>query len=388
MSNRHASYFGELRFNGRRLGRRDDLLAKTIYRHLPPLRGGNVRWPSKNDLQTYNELDKAVYSELLNYKVETDGKSSFTRRFKMMLNLMVEDHFLIKRENSYARSDSRLEPKKKEELYYPAIQDELARFWALANGRDYHHRHRLLAVLDTHHAGPAATGAWSRPDLTAVGGKVLPFLPGKFVDVHTFEVKAGLPLLGIYEALAHRRFSHYSSVLCIWREEWDRPDARSISTMVKEAAKQGIGLMLLNQYDDYSQWEELAEPARYEPDPQALNDFLQQQSRRDGFGKKLQSWIHRPDHLMPQVRVEDVELLMFTTEELNIAKSIIERLSNNEDEELLSREFPESQESPDVFKKVRYQLNRAGFIRIPRHKIGKPNWQLFEPDRTDVGEST
>ena len=29
MSNPYASYFGELRLNGSRLGRRDDLLAKT-----------------------------------------------------------------------------------------------------------------------------------------------------------------------------------------------------------------------------------------------------------------------------------------------------------------------------------------------------------------------
>lgn len=390
MSNQHASYIGELRINGSRLGRRDDLLAKTIYQHLPPLRGGNVRWPSRDDLRSFDELNRSVYSELQQSGIEIDGKSSFNRRFKMVLDLMVSDqfHFLIEREGSYARSNSRLELSKTEVHYYPAIQDELDRFWALETGREYHHRHRLLAVLDTHHAGRAATGAWARPDLTAVGGKVLPFLPGKFVDVHTFEVKFGLPLLGIYEALAHRRFSHYSSVLCIWREEWDRPDARSISTIVKEAVKQGIGLMLLNQYDDYSSWEELAEPTRYEPDPQALNDFLQQQARRDGFGHKLQSWIQRKDHVMPPVRTEDVELLMFTTDELNIAQSIIERLSNTEEEELLSREFPEFQESPDAFKKVRYQLNHAGFIRIPQHKIGKANWHLFEPDQTGPGEST
>lgn len=388
MSNPHASYFGELRLNGERLGRRDDLLAKTIYRHLPPLRKGNVRWLSRDDLRTYDDLNRKVYDELLNSGIEVDGKPPFNRRFKILLDLMVRDHFLVKKKNSYARSECRLEKDKKEEHYYPAIQDELTRFWALARGREYHHRHRLLAVLDTHHAGPAATGAWSRPDLTVVGGKVLPFLPGKFVDVHTFEVKLGMPLIGIYESLAHRRCSHYSSVLCIWREELNRPDALAISAMVKEATKQGVGLMLLNQYDDYSQWEELAEPTRHEPDPQALNDFLQQHERRNGFGKKLQSWIQRPDQEIPQVRIEDVELLMFTTEELNIAKSIIERLSNAKEEELLLKEFPESGESPEAFTNVRNQLHRVGFIRKPRSKIGKANWQLFELEQGNPGEST
>ena len=335
-----------------------------------------MRWPSRDDLRTIEELGLSVYGELSNAGIEVDGKPPFNRRFNMVLKLMVSDqfNFLIRKEDSFARSNSRLELSKTEIHYYPAIQDELNRFWALETGREYHHRHRLIAVLDTYHAGRAATGAWARPDLTAVGRKVLPFLPGKFVDVHTYEVKFGLPLLGIYEALAHRRFSHYSSVLCIWREEWDRPDACSISTVAKEAVKQGIGLILLNQYDDYSQWQELAEPTRHEPDPQALNDFLQQQERRDGFGHKLRTWLHRPDHVMPQVCIEDAELLMFTTDELNIAKRIIERLSDSEEEELPSREWTEFQESPDLFKKVRYKLNHAGFIRIRQHKIGKADW--------------
>ena len=387
MSKQWASYLGELRVNGERLGRRDDLLAKTIYRHLPPLRGGKVRWPSRDDLRSSDELNGKVYSELAGSGIEVDGKPPFNRRFKMVLNLMIRDDFVIEREGSYARSNSRLESSMTEIHYYPAIQNELDRFWAEESGREYHQRHRFLAVLDTHHAGRATTGAWARPDLTAVGGKVLPFLPGKFVDVHTFEVKFGLPLHGIYEALAHRRCSHYSSVLCIWREEWDRPDASQISTVVKEASKQGIGLMLLDQYDDYSQWQELAEPIRHEPDPQALNDFLQQQAGRDGFGNELQSWIQRPDHVIPSVRAKDAELLMFTTDELNAAKNIIERIDDSKEQDMLSREFREFRESPEMFDKVRYQLRNAGLIRTPRGKIGKANWQLFDSKQSDVDES-
>ncbi len=391
MSSLHASYFGELRINGEKLGRRDDLLAKAIYRNLPPLRGGKgTKWPSGDDLKSFKDLNEDVYNDLIQKDIEKDGKKvPFNQRFKKVLDQMVKDSFIMEREGAYAKSkERRLESDGKEAHYYPAIQDELERFWALEDGREYHHRHRFLAVLDTHHEGGVATGEWARPDITVVGGKVLPYLPSKFVDVHTFEVKIGLPLIGIYEALAHRRSSHYASVLYIWHEGGERPDASQISSVVREATKQGIGVMLLEQYDDYSQWRELTEPVRYEPDPQVLNDFLRRQSDRDDFGLKLQTWIHQPDNHKPPVREKDAELLMFTTEQLIVAKEIIKRLENSDEEYLSSKDFPEYQDSGDVFNKVRTALSDAELIQFKSGKVSKANGKLFELDRTDFEEVT
>ena len=82
-------------------------------------------------------------------------------------------------------------------------------------------------------------GRWARPDLTLLGGKVLPYLPGKFLDVITFEVKLGMPVEGLYEALAHRRRANFAYVICIYPEHWGPPDPTEQATIVAEATRQG-----------------------------------------------------------------------------------------------------------------------------------------------------
>ena len=370
------SFLGALRISESILGRRDELLVKAIYRSLPPLRGDGTRYGSSQDVSPQRQIRESVYQELIEQRIEPQDKLAFNRRFKVALELLIANGFVTQLARGYARSKSRRDYPKKETEFYPAIRQELKRHWATGEGRAYHQRHRFLAVLDTHHGGRARTGAWARPDITVVGGKILPYLPGKFVDVHTFEVKEWVPLIGIYEALAHRRCSHYASVMYVWREEWDPIEPKAISTLVKEAANQGIGVMLLRQYDDYSQWDELIEPMRYEPDPQALNDFLHQHANRDGFGKNLQDWLHRPDHIIPGVREEDSEYLMFTTTEQELAKTIIRAL-NRSDGELRSDVFPDYHEAREVFDKVRKRLNDAGLIRTTRGKIRKASDLLF-----------
>ncbi len=382
------SFLGDMKLDGSTLGRRDELLVKAAYRALPPLRGESTRHGSSQDVMPQKVISELVYAELVGEQVEPEGRVTFRHRIERALRLLVSNGFVSELDNGYARSKGRRGLPKKEVGFYPALRQEIKRHWAVQEGREYHLRHRFLEVLDTHHGGRAKTGAWARPDITVVGGKILPYLPGKFVDVHTFEVKEWVPLIGIYEALAHRRCSHYSSVLFIWREEWDPIEPKAISTLVKEAANQGIGIMLLRQYDDYSQWEELLEPIRHEPDPQALNDFLRQQAGREGFGRKLQDWLQQPDHVVPPACEEDTEYLMFTTEEQNLAKRMIREL-NDSKHELYSRIFPEYHESREMFDRVRYQLKNAGLIQAPRGKIRKANELLFQVrDRNGRGSDS
>lgn len=109
-----------------------------------------------------------------------------------------------------------------EAYYYEPIRRELELYWAERPKREYHLRQRFLRVLDTHHRGRGRDGRWARPDLTLVGGKVLPYLPGKFLDVVTFEVKVGLQIEGLYEALAHRRRANFAYVVCVYPSHWGR----------------------------------------------------------------------------------------------------------------------------------------------------------------------
>ena len=58
-------------------------------------------------------------------------------------------------------------------------------------------------------------GKWTRPDITLASYNSYKYVPGKQMELNTFEVKTSdsLDVTAVYEALAHRRAAHYSCVL-------------------------------------------------------------------------------------------------------------------------------------------------------------------------------
>jgi hypothetical protein len=72
----------------------------------------------------------------------------------------------------------------------------------------------LLAVEITALQG-GATGIWSRPDIVTAEVRTLQYVPGKHLEITTFEVKSdhAVNVQAVYEALAHRRAATRSYVL-------------------------------------------------------------------------------------------------------------------------------------------------------------------------------
>ena len=216
--------------------------------------------------------------------------------------------------------------------YYEPIRRELELYWAEQPKREYHLRQRFLRVLDTHHRGRGRDGRWARPDVTLIGGKVLPYLPGKFLDVITFEVKLGMPVEGLYEALAHRRRANFAYVVCVYPEHWGLPDPAEQATIVAEATRQGIGVILVRQEDDFGLWSELVEPIRHEPDPQHVHDFLETHCDRDDCLPELRKWLEaEPFELPPPVTGADVSRLALTTDELVVARTMMEMIGDSDE---------------------------------------------------------
>lgn len=124
--------------------------------------------------------------------------------------------------------------------------------------------------------GSANTGGkWTRPDIVVIGVKAFPFIPNKYLDVTTFEVKkAGCwDVTSVYEALAHRRRSTQAYIWLYAPEQFDEEKI----TPVRDAAKQhGIGIMIGSNPSDFSTWEILVDAVRVTPDPYNLNEFIAQ----------------------------------------------------------------------------------------------------------------
>jgi hypothetical protein len=134
-------------------------------------------------------------------------------------------------------------------------------------------------------------GKWTRPDATLASCNTYKFVPGKQVELNTFEIKTfdGLDVTAVYEALAHRRAAHYSYVLA-YVPESERAVLKSLlDRLCADADEHGVGLIVVGEATDYETWDFEVEPGRNDPDPADLDNFIRTQTSED-FKDRILSW--------------------------------------------------------------------------------------------------
>ena len=142
---------------------------------------------------------------------------------------------------------------------------------------------------DTSRGGRRPDGKWARPDLTCVAMTTYSYVPNKYFDVVTFEVKPSwsVDLTAVYEALSHRRRATRAYVL-FHVPSSERAGRESVlADICQEAAKHGIGVIVAEDPANYDTWDFLEDAARVEPDPAQLNRFLQEQLPQDTLNQML-----------------------------------------------------------------------------------------------------
>jgi hypothetical protein len=154
-------------------------------------------------------------------------------------------------------------------LYSP-MRDVIERDWARERRQD------LLAVEITALGGRRPDGIWSRPDITTVEVRTFEFVPGKHLDVNTFEVKShnAVNVQAIYEALAHRRAATRSYVLFYIPPDRAGALKDDLDDVAAVARTHGVGVVTAADPNDYDTWDELEEAQRVQPDPEKLNNFI------------------------------------------------------------------------------------------------------------------
>jgi hypothetical protein len=129
--------------------------------------------------------------------------------------------------------------------------------------------------------GRKATGVrWTRPDLVSVAVRtyryLYRYLPGKYMEVVTFEVKPSdaITVTAVYEALAHLRSATHAYVIYHVPDD----DAESVKPVIEEARRvgraHGVGVITMSDPKDWDTWDELEEARRVEPDPERLDEFI------------------------------------------------------------------------------------------------------------------
>lgn len=256
-----------------------------------------------------------------------------------------------------SRSVSRnLREYKGELSLYRHMSAELRMRWADEWPHDYIEPNRFCAVLDTHAA--KGGGRWSAPDITLLGGKTLPFLPGKFLDVVTFEVKPTLDITGLYEALSHRTHATHAYLVCYVPPNERPPDPGLVGRISAEATRTGVGFILVPQPDDYATWEQIAPATRWNPEPEQLHSFVASQDRN--ALRRLRKWL-RADPFLGDRPPVDFTKLGLSDEDQGIAEDIYTEIPVNGN--VGWQHFQGWIKKPDV-DRIRGVLKNAGVIRV------------------------
>ena len=158
---------------------------------------------------------------------------------------------------------------------YPPIAAVLRNQWSKEQGFD-----NYLVEVTAKQGSRLTGGKWTRPDITAVGYKTFPYVPGRYLEVITFEVKPTntIDVAAVYEALAHRRAATRAYVITHMPSEKRKDFSAVIDSICDESKKFGVGVILAEDPTNFDTWEVLLEAERYEPDPSRLNEFIAQQT--------------------------------------------------------------------------------------------------------------
>ena len=134
-------------------------------------------------------------------------------------------------------------------------------------------------------------GKWTRPDITLAGCNTYRYVPGKQLELNTFEVKThdGLDVTAVYEALAHRRAAHYSYVLAHVPDSQRSALESLLDRLLSDADEHGVGFVVIGNPTNYETWDFEVEPNRNEPDPEELDNFIRTQTSEE-FKEKILGW--------------------------------------------------------------------------------------------------
>lgn len=160
------------------------------------------------------------------------------------------------------------------ELYEP-VSAVLRNHWSKEQGFD-----NYLVEVTAKQGSRQTGGKWTRPDVTVVGYKTFPYLPGRYLEVISFEIKPAntLDITAVYEALAHRRSATRAYVVGHIPNGAQNEMQSELEAVTEEAKKLGIGVIVVDDPVDFDTWEVLLDADRFEPDPTRLNEFIARQT--------------------------------------------------------------------------------------------------------------
>ncbi|HEY3969565.1 MAG TPA: hypothetical protein VGM05_33740 [Planctomycetaceae bacterium] len=171
----------------------------------------------------------------------------------------------------------------KEAELYPAFHATIREFFPKT------YRIKLFVSEITASQGRRQTGGmWTRPDVTLIAVRMYKHLPGKSLDINTFEVKPAWAygIDGVYETASHSAFAN-RSYLAIHAPK-DLPD-NELDRLERECERFGVGLILFADPKSLATFDLRVEPKFNLPDPDAADAFIETQISKQNHDE-LRTW--------------------------------------------------------------------------------------------------
>jgi hypothetical protein len=173
--------------------------------------------------------------------------------------------------------------KVREAALYIEVDSYIQKAWVKDNGI-------TVYVLErTASQGKKKTGGkWTRPDFALVALKSFPFIPGKVLELITFEVKPldDYRIEGVFETAAHSRFATRSYLLI--HSSTGDPDTEEFLRVEQECERFGLGLIVFTDPEDWKTYNLIQEAERKNPDPADMNSFVASQISKDNQTRILE----------------------------------------------------------------------------------------------------
>lgn len=161
---------------------------------------------------------------------------------------------------------------KESDLYSP-FYEVIKQTWVKENRID-----DFIIQLTASQGKKKTGGKWTRPDISLVAVRTYEYIPGKILEVVTFEIKAEseFGIEGVFETAAHSVFAH-KSYLAILVSGKERTDSEEFDRLGRMCERFGIGLLTFSDPKDWATFDEVVSPERKNPDPADINSFIQTQ---------------------------------------------------------------------------------------------------------------
>lgn len=173
--------------------------------------------------------------------------------------------------------------KAKESNLYQSFNNCIEKFWVGENNI------KTFVLEKTATQGKRKTGGkWTRPDFALIAVRTYEYIPGKSLELITFEVKPAndFKIEGVFETAAHSKFAQksYLAVFC----PKGQPYTDEFQRVKEECVRFGIGLIIFGEVNNWETYETIVEAERKNPDPDAVNGFISSQIKRDNQSRILQ----------------------------------------------------------------------------------------------------